>query len=336
MPKGLPYNTKIVCIGGGSGPSLIANAFSDHLRDYTAIVAVTDSGDSTGTVRRNFDVAATGDLRATLSTLARHTDQNEIFTNLLEYRFQPKTPGHLSGMALGNLILTALVDITGNLDQAVSSLSQMLKVKGRVLPVSRCNTQLMAELSNGQYVRGEHCVRKVGKAPIKRIFLENSDAVATDEAVEAIRSADLVCLGPGNLFTSLLTCLLFTGVREALAECSGRRIFIANTTTEPGQTSGYSLTEHVAVLMEYVTPGSIDLVVVNNEVPPPHRISLHEAHGVCYIPTRPIDVENIETLGPHVIKGHLLEPESKVRHLHKLDTIRHCPKKLRELLDTVL
>lgn len=323
---------KIVCIGGGSGPSLLFKTFPEHLDSMTAVVTVTDSGSSTGIIRSNFGIVAPGDIRATLSMMGRLSGGDEIMPRLMEYRFQPQEAGQLSNMAFGNLLLAAVCKLTGDFKTAIDTLARVLAVRGRVLPVSLWNTDLAAELEDGTIERGEVNVRRTAKARIRRLFLTDEQARANSEVESAIRQADYVFIGPGNLYTSLLACLIFPGVPEALAACRGTRLFIANTTTAPGQTDGHSLSDHARVLLSYLPAGSVDLVVLNEEVPSLERAREHARFGVQFIPCERRTRREIAELGPKPVAGALLEPEGERRQLHKLDTMRHDPKKLRALL----
>ncbi len=326
----------MVCLGGGSGPSLIAKTFPELLDQLTAVVTVTDSGSSTGIVRSNFGIAAPGDIRATLSMMARLSGGNDAMVRLMEYRFQPQEAGQLSNMAVGNLLLTALCKITGDFKQSVDTLAAMLNVRGRVLPVSLNNTDLAARLEDGTTVVGEVNVRARNKPPIERLYLADESTRADEEVLQAIAEADVILIGPGNLYTSLLACLIFPGVGEALARAKGTRVFVANTTTAPGQTDGYSAARHLEVLTAHLPKGAVDMVILNNEVPSP---SLRQAHGlndVHFISLTDEDLERIERTEIRPVVAPLLEPEAGPRQLHKLDTMRHDPRKLRRVLEDVL
>lgn len=330
--RGKRKTPRIVCIGGGSGPSLLVETLPEYLASFTAVVTVTDSGSSTGIVRSNFGIAAPGDIRATLSMMGRLSGGDPILPALMEYRFQPQEAGQLSNMAFGNLLLAAVCKLTGDFKTAIDTLARILGVRGRVLPVSLSNTDLAARLADGSVVTGELHVRRRNKPAIDRLFLADPGARADLEVEAAIRTADLVVIGPGNLFTSLLACLVFPNLAQALAECQGPRLFLANTTTAPGQTDGYDAARHVEALMAYLVPGSLDCVVLNTERPTPRRIRAYREMGVEFVPVTPGDVTRIEALGVRPLTADLLEPEQGPRRLHKVDTIRHDPAKLRRLL----
>ncbi|MBI2944474.1 MAG: YvcK family protein [Candidatus Wallbacteria bacterium] len=337
-PKRTPVRRRgaprIVCIGGGSGPSLIVKTVPEHLDTFTAIVTVTDSGSSTGIIRSNFGIAAPGDIRATLSVMSRMSGTEDILPRLMEYRFQPQETGQLSNMAFGNLMLAAICKLTGNIKTAIMAMERILSVRGRVLPVSLSNTDLAAELEDGTVVHGEVNVRGRDKPPIRRLFLADETARADLEVEEAIRGADFVFLGPGNLYTSVLACLIFPYIQRALAECRGKRIFICNTTSSPGQTEGFSAARHVEVLMKYLVPGSLDHVVLNTERPSERVIAEYREHGAEFIPVTRRDLSAVRALGIEPIAEPIVEPEPNggPRKLHKVDTIRHDPAKLRAAL----
>lgn len=328
----IPPRPRLVCIGGGAGPSLVVKSFPELIDTTTAIVTVTDSGSSTGTIRSNFRIAAPGDIRATLSLMSHMSGGDDLLPRLMEYRFQPREAGQLSNMAFGNLFLAALCKVTGDFKAAIDVLSRMLSLRGTVLPVSLDVTDLAALLEDNTVVTGEVEVRRRHKPRIKRVFLTDESADTYPEVVHQIMGADVVFLGPGNLFTSILACVLFPGVRKALAQTRAQRVFLCNTTTSPGQTDGFTLADHVSTLLGYLDPGSLQLVLFNDGEPDEAWRAAHAGEGVHYIPHRSEDDERAAALGLEVLRASLLEPPGPVRKLHKHDTLRHDPVKLRDVL----
>src|SRR5436853_6514904 len=236
---------KVVCVGGGLGAPTIMAGLRRHTEDITGLIAVTDSGRSTGKVRIALDVPAPGDIRKPLMVLA---EGDPVLSRLMGHRFDTDKSEDLNGMAFGNLFLAALTQQEGSFLRAVEEASRLLKLRGRVLPVTLYNTHLCAELEDGTIVEEEVQVRATGKAPIKRIFLKDDSVSATPGSVEAIAAADLITLGPGSLFTTVCACLLVPEIARAIATASGVVVYVANTTQQPGQTEGMTLADHVRVV----------------------------------------------------------------------------------------
>lgn len=333
LPPGGVRLPRIVALGGGSGPSLIARALPEHLDRFTAVVSAADSGSSTGVIRDAFGLPAPGDVRAAIACLLRLSDPASPWVELLEHRFQPRAGGPLANMALGNLVLTALANRTKSFTAAVCELVKLLGVRGSVLPVSDDALHLAAQLADGTIVRGEVSVRAPGKPPIRRLFVEGARAGAGPEALEAIRSADVLFIGPGNLFTSVAACLVVPGVVDAIAACRGQRVYIPNTTSYPGQSDGLSAFDHVETVRAYLGGVPLHHVLLNEEQPPARVKLLYAAHGVKFIPVTTGEIVRIEASGVRAVSAALLEPPvAEPRRLHKLDTIRHDPAKLGRLV----
>ncbi|MBI4863600.1 MAG: YvcK family protein [Candidatus Riflebacteria bacterium] len=320
---------RIVALGGGSGPSLIARALPDHLDDFTAVVSVSDCGSSSGVIRREFDLPATGDIRATLSCLARLSNPDSPWPDLMEHRFRPNAPGQLENMALGNLLLTALATRGKPFAAAVQEAAGLLGCRGRVLPVSSRPIDISARLDGGAVVHGEVAVRQSGKPPIRDLFVEDADATPWEPALKAIQDADYLFIGPGNLFTSIAACLVVPGVAEAIRRCRGVRVYIPNTTSYPGQTDGFTVLDHVETVARYLDDGVPEYVILNQQRPADRVARIYAAQGVRFIPVTEWEIVAIVHRSIKAASADLLEPTlDEPRKLHKLDTIRHDPAKL--------
>jgi uncharacterized cofD-like protein len=256
---------KVVAIGGGTGlPSVLRGmkAFTDNI---TAVVTVADDGGSSGRLRRELGVLPPGDLRSNIAALA---DDEDLMTQLFQYRF---ANGGLEGHSFGNLFLSALADITGSMDQAVVETGRVLAIEGRVLPATLHNVTLMAEVkmpgeARLRQVFGESQIPESG-GKIERVFLQPDQVRAYPEAVRAILSADLVVIGPGSLFTSILPNLLVVGIAEALRASDAYKIYVCNVATQHGETGGFTVADHVAALEAHIGRGLFDSVLVNNSYP---------------------------------------------------------------------
>src|SRR5262245_26862604 len=225
----------VAAIAGGGGATQVLKAAQSFAEKLTAIFAVTDTGRSTGLARQIGRIPAPGDLRATIAGFA--TDP--LIADLLQHRFDGAGVPQLEGMAFGNLLLAALAQVTGDFAAAVEQTARLAGCAADVLPIAAADAQLRAELKDGTIVEGELAVRGLNKSPIARLFLRDITP-AYPPALDAIRSADLVVIGPGSLFTTLLVNLLFDGVAEALHAARGQVIYICNTTTQSGQTEGFT------------------------------------------------------------------------------------------------
>ncbi len=224
---------KVVCVGGGLGAPTVMRGLKRHTDRITGLIAVTDSGRSTGKVRIALDVPAPGDIRNALVTLA---EGDPLLRRLFQHRFRTDKSEDLDGMAFGNLFLAALTQLEGSFLDAVLTTSRLLGVSGRVLPVTLYNTHLCAVLADGTVVEEEVNVRAPGKALIQRLFLKDGGVEPGEGTVEAIEEADLVVLGPGSLYTTVCACLLVSEIARAIARSDALVVYVVNTTRQPGQT----------------------------------------------------------------------------------------------------
>ena len=253
------YDLKVAVIGGGTGLSTILRGLKRYPIDITAIVTVADDGGSSGSLRSDFDVPPPGDIRNVLVALS---EVEPLVQELFQYRFTGETD--LAGHPTGNLLIAAMTNITGDFASAVQKLSEVLKVRGRVLPV--CNTPLClcAEYDDGTIIQGESLIPTIDKK-IKRVYYTKEDAKALYEAVEAIMEADLVLLGPGSLYTSIIPNLLLSEISDALVKTSAECVYCCNIMTQPGETTGYRASDHVIALHEHAGHAFIDKIIVNDE-----------------------------------------------------------------------
>ena len=325
---------KVVCVGGGLGAPTVMAGLRSYTSDITGLIAVTDSGRSTGKVRIALDVPAPGDIRNALTVLA---EGDPVLAKLFNHRFETEKSEDLNGMAFGNLFLAALTQQEGSFLRAVEEASRLLKLRGRVLPVTLYNTHLCAELADGTIVEEEVNVRATGKAPIARAFLRDGDVGATPGSAEAIASADLITLGPGSLYTTVCACLLVPEIARAIANAEGLVVYVANTTRQPGQTDGMSLSAHVRAVQDYLGGSGLDAVLVNDD-PPPAHLRLHYAErGLELLEATPDETERIRALGVLPVTAPIIDKWSGPRDLWlKEDTIRHDAERVaRSLVDLV-
>jgi uncharacterized cofD-like protein len=322
----------IVAIGGGGGATQVLKAAQPFADRLTAIIAVTDTGRSTGLARAIGGIPAPGDLRATIAAFA--TDQ--MMADLLQYRFSGAGLPQLEGMAFGNLLIAALAHIIGDFAGAIRQAARMAGCAADVLPVADVDTQLSAELDDGTIVTGELAVRALGKPPIKRLLLHD-EAPADPAALEAIRAADLVVLGPGSLFTTLLASLLFRGIVEAIGATRGKVVYICNTTTQPGQTDGYSALDHVLRVVAALGAGALDVALINRGRPDPATLARYADDGVFLLQPDDAEIGAIAAIGVRPLVRDLAEQTDEQRTLwNKQDSVRHDPMALSAALKELL
>lgn len=324
-----PRAPRLVTLGGRSGPCLLLEALRGAGWEVTALVATTDSGSSTGRIREEFGLPAPGDIRSVLAAAADLPAELQVIPALLEHRFRPVRDAGLGNMALGNLLLVALAERLGDFERGVGEAARLLRCWAAILPVPSQPTTLCARLADGSRVRGEVSVRAPGKPRIAELCLEPAEARVPAAAVQAIREADLVVLGPGGLFCSVLPPILPGPIRAALAGTPARLVYVCNTTTQPGQTDGFGPAEHVAELVRLLGAGRLDYVLLNGQPPPAEAEAAYRQDGVHFMPVTPAELRRIRELGPVPVVGDFLEEGWRgKRTLHKLDTIRHDPAKV--------
>lgn len=248
---------KVVVLGGGTGLSYLLNGLKQYPLDITAIVSVCDDGSSTGILREEFNIPAVGDIRKVLVALS---ETEPLVEKLFNYRF--KTTSDLNGHTVGNLLLTAVQEITGNLSDGIEALSKILNLKGKVVPLTEDNVTLIGEMSDGAIVEGEHNIT-IDKRQIKRVFYKE-EPTPTKEAIKAIKEADLIILSMGSLFTSIIPNLICDDIVDALFESKAKIMYTCNIVTQPGETDGFSVTDHVNMLNKYLKKRKVDVVIANN------------------------------------------------------------------------
>lgn len=251
-------NKKVVVLGGGNGLSVLLSGLKKFPLDITAIVSVSDNGSSTGRLREEFHTPAVGDIRRVIISLS---ETEPLVEKLFNYRFN--TSSDLNGHAVGNLILTAAKEITGNLSDGIEALSKVFNLKGKVVPLTEDDVVLMGEMEDGTIIKGESEITLCDKK-IKRVFYEN-EPVVTKEAIESIKEADLIILSMGSIYTSIIPNLINKEVRDAIDESNARLLYVSNMVTQPGETDEFSVSNHVSLLNSYLGQKKLNAVVVNDK-----------------------------------------------------------------------
>lgn len=248
---------KVVVLGGGTGSSTLVRGLKQFPIDLTAIVSVCDDGRSTGVLREEFNIPAVGDIRRVLAAMS---ETEPLVVDLFNYRFQ--TTSDLDGHTVGNLLLTASSEITGNLSDGIEALSKVFNLKGKVVPLTEDNVVLMGEMQDGTVIEGEHNITEY-KSKIKRVYYKE-EPVASKEAVNAIEKADLIILSMGSLFTSIIPNLICDDILRAMAKSQGKIMYVCNMVTQPGETEDFTVSDHVKLLNQYLGERKVDVVIANN------------------------------------------------------------------------
>ncbi|MBQ7523049.1 MAG: YvcK family protein [Oscillospiraceae bacterium] len=298
---------KVAAIGGGHGLSTMLRGLKNHVDDITAIVTVADDGGGSGVLREELGILPPGDIRSCILALA---NTEPTMQELLDYRFKE---GSLTGQSFGNLFLAAMNGISPSFDAAVRRMGDVLAITGKVLPVTTSDVHLEAEFENGARTLGESKIfraKKLQNARIKKMRLVPENPPALPESLEAIAAADLIIIGPGSLYTSIIPNFLVDGVGEAVAKSKAVKIYVMNIMTQDGETDDCTGFDHVQAILQHA-PGTIDVCVANNEPIVGSVLVPYEEEGV-----RPIvlEREKIEALGIRVDEYPLVAAYRYIRH----------------------
>ena len=328
----LARGPRIVAIGGGTGLSTLLRGLKEHTSNLTAIVTVADDGGSSGVLREELGIPAVGDIRNCIVALA---DAEPLMSEVLQYRFPGSESGGangLAGHALGNLLIAAMTAVEGgDFEDGIRLMNRILAVRGRVLPVSSTPLTLHAQVAGGAIVDGQSQVMRT--SDIERVWITPDEVRASDDALAAIADAELIVLGPGSLFTSLLPSLLIPAIRDAVLAATAPRIYVCNVATQEGETAGFDLAAHVEALVAHTSPDLIDVVLANNrllprpapagtdrDAAPPESVRLRWPPAVVPVPRLVlddvIDPENAHHHDPARLAlaiMHALESEAGIR-----------------------
>ncbi|KAH7474501.1 putative gluconeogenesis factor [Phytophthora ramorum] len=360
---------KIVAIGGGTGLAVLLKELRHYPADLTAVVTVFDSGRHSGALRKYLGILPPGDIRNCLVALS---DSDELLSKLMNYRFREN---FMEGCSLGNLLLAALTDLQGGFDRAISSIADILNIHGSVLPATLESTELCAELTDGSTVVSEVNVRspfvpneedeprsgsdsatsstsgtppgtppkpedqkmRIKKAPIERVYLENSNVEAFQPAVRAIEDADIIILSPGGFYTSIIATLLVPGIRDAIARSAGATVYVSNVTTQNGQTDGYTLEKTLEVLSTYLGANAIDYVIANNTYPPEDVLAPYVERGEQLLLPTP---EMVASEHPVLLQGQTFQEDLVAGHVarewKKAPMLKHSGRRVAAILYTII
>ncbi len=310
---------RIVALGGGTGLSTLLRGLKEHvvrrpdelatterpITDLAAIVTVTDDGGSSGRLRRENRILPPGDIRNCMVALSK---DEALMGRLFQYRFHA---GHgLTGHNFGNLFLAALTHVTGDFIEAIRVTSKVLAIRGRIFPSTLSNVHLVAKLESGRLVHGETRI-SASRSPIRRLSLFPPRVRPLPAALDALDQADLILLGPGSLYTSILPNLLIPKIARAIARSKVPRVYIANLMTQPGETTRYTLSDHVRAIEKHLPQRVIDCVVANRQAVPPEVARRYQREGAAPVT---VDLPELGRLGYRVLLDDLLEEHGVLRH----------------------
>jgi uncharacterized cofD-like protein len=301
----LERGPKVVVVGGGTGLSMLLHGLKEYTSNITAVVTVADDGGSSGRLRQDFDMLPPGDIRNCLVALA---DAEPLMAKLFQFRFGEGT--ELKGHNFGNLFITAMSKVAGSFDEAIKESSKVLAIRGSVVPSTLNKVTLIAQHHDGTESVGESQIPKAGKS-IKRISLRPAGSKPTHEAIEAIKRADGIILGPGSLYTSIMPNLLVEKIYKEIAASKAVKIYVCNVMTQKGETEGYKASDHIGAIVEHTSPGIVDYCIVNTARIPDSMVERYKEEGANPVI---VDSDNIKKMRCKVIEAHIITIKDYVRH----------------------
>jgi uncharacterized cofD-like protein len=304
----LAQGYRIVVIGGGTGLSTMLRGLKEFSSNITAVVTVTDDGGSSGRLTRDFGMLPPGDIRNCLVALA---DAEPLMQELFQYRFRQGGES-LEGHSFGNLLIAAMMNITGDFEEAVRQTSRVLAIRGRVLPSTLRHVGISAELLDGTTVEGEQAI-SAAQQPVRRMRISDPDAEPLDETLAAIATADAIIIGPGSVYTSIVPNFLVKNIADAVAESGAVKIFVCNVMTQPHETDGFAASDHIRAVTEQAHRRVFDYVLVNTKAPSEEMVRRYSSADSFFVHP---DVENIRAMGFRPVAGDYLSESNVVRHDH--------------------
>ena len=310
----LEKGPKIVVVGGGTGLSVLLHGLKEQSSNITAIVTVADDGGSSGRLREQFDILPPGDIRNCLVALA---DAEPLMRDLFQFRFGNES--ELKGHSFGNLFITALSKVTGDFEKAIKGSSKVLAIRGRVIPSTFEKVQLIAEHQNGQRTKGETKIVEQ-LSPISKVFIDPMNCKPSKESFEAIDEADIIVLGPGSLYTSVIPNLLVNGISERVARSKAPKVYVCNVMTQPGETDNYTAFDHLNAIIAHTRSDIVDHCIINSGLVLPELLKKYEEENSYPVLA---DSDKIIEKGYTVIEEDIVDIK---------DYVRHDPKKLSKII----
>ncbi|MDD5238558.1 MAG: YvcK family protein, partial [Candidatus Omnitrophica bacterium] len=313
--KHLGRGPRIVTVGGGTGLSMVLTGLKEYTSNISAIVTVADDGGSSGRLRQQFDILPPGDIRNCLVALA---DAPALMRDLFQFRFDANS--ELSGHSFGNLFITVMTRLTGDFEKGIKETSKVLALRGQVIPSTLNNVVLVAQHKDGSVTEGEDKIPKVNK-PIDKVSLKPYQPQATPDAIKAINEAQIIILGPGSLYTSIIPNLLIKEITDSIVASGAIKVYVCNAMTQPGETDGYSACDHIKVMIKHSHPRILDYCIVNTGEIPSEVLNRY-ANQNSYLVVN--DRKKIENMGYRVIEDDFGIVEN--------DVVRHDPAKLARII----
>ena len=292
-------------IGGGTGLSTLLRGLKKFRAELSVIVTVTDDGGSSGRLREELRTLPPGDIRNCMIALS---EDEHLMSRLFRFRFN--SDGALHDHSFGNIFLTAMAAVTGDFAEAVRLTSEVLAIKGVIYPSTNSNVQLRAELEDGSWVEGETRITSAGRR-IRHVYLNPSDTFPLKDALQAIRLADLITIGPGSLYTSLIPNMLVNGVIDAVRSSNATKVYVQNIMTQPGETVGYSVADHIRALAEHCGGVLFPNVLLNNRMPSAETVKRYEAEQAGVVHS---DHDRLHEMGLNIVERDLLAENGVIRH----------------------
>jgi len=312
--KHLGRGPKIVTVGGGTGLSVLLSGLKEYTSNITAIVTVADDGGSSGRLRQQFDILPPGDIRNCLVALA---DASTLMRDLFQFRFDKTS--EFSGHNFGNIFITVMTRLTGDFEKAIKETSKVLALRGQVIPSTLNNVILVAEHKDGSITEGEDSIPKVHR-PINRVYLKPAGSPATPEAIKAIAEAQIIVLGPGSLYTSIIPNLLIKEITDSIVASGAIKIYVCNAMTQPGETDGYTVSDHIKALISHSHPRIFDYCIINvGEISSQIRKRYEQENSYTVVN----DTKKIESMGYRIVENDIIIGQ---------DVIRHDPLKLAKVI----
>lgn len=312
--KQLSRGPKIVAVGGGTGLSVLLSGLKEYTSNITAIVTVADDGGSSGRIRQQFDILPPGDIRNCLVALA---DAPTLMRDLFQFRFDESS--ELGGHSFGNLFITVMTRLTGDFDKAIKETSKVLALRGQVIPSTLNSVVLVAEHRDGSITEGENKIPKARK-PINKVYLKPGQSAATPEAIKAIQEAQIIVLGPGSLYTSIIPNLLISEITETIAASGAIKVYVCNAMTQPGETDNFNASEHIKILLKHSHARIFDYCILNSGEISKEILRRYEQEDSYRVLN---DTHNIVNMGYRVIEDDVIISE---------DVVRHDPAKLAKII----
>ena len=301
----LERGPKIVVVGGGTGLSTMLHGLKEYTSNITAIVTVADDGGSSGRLRKDFDMLPPGDIRNCLVALA---DAEPLMGKLFQFRFEGD--GGLGGHSFGNLFIAAMTKVAGDFDTAIKESSKVLAIRGSVVPSTLSKAVLIARHADGSETVGESNIPK-SASPIGKVYLRPGDCKPTEEAIEAVRKADAIVLGPGSLYTSIMPNLLVGTIHKEIIASKAIKVYVCNVMTQKGETDGYKASDHLRAIIDHTAPGIVNYCIVNTAKIPAEMLKRYRSEGSYPVIADP---ENLKKLKTKAVEAHIISTKDYVRH----------------------